>query len=255
MIDYFASKIIQSITNIPMKTAYLSDNNTQFDKLFKNYQQAKEEYLKLTNGLMPDMYFMFDTRFSLSTAMNISFGKSIKSGSAKSCYSRLIKLSDLWLTYETMLHMVKDQGFFADKNAKATAISEVQANKIFELNDILSSSNSQLAQKCFANSRKADKVKAYISFLAKDNTPSQVAILNRALFSFKSGNNLGIQEFTSFIFAIHNAFAKNGDTAISRVQNLELVKSLFEVLFDYLLLSTIKIATKLIENKTQELTN
>ncbi len=238
-----------------MKSAYLSDNNTQFDKLSSQYKEAKEDLLKLTNGQMSDTYFMFDTRFELSVSMNVGFGKRIKSSAAKACYSRLVKISDLWQTYETLLLMVKEQGFFADKNARAAAISEVQAIKIFALDDILKNSNSQLAQKCFSNSRNAEKIRNYISFLAKENTPSQVAILNRAIFSLKSGNNLGLQEFTSFIYAIHAAFAKKGDTSISRVQNLELVKNLFEILFDFLLLATMKIATKLIENKIQELTN
>ena len=83
-----------------MKSAYLSENNASFDKLFKKYREALEEFLNLVQGQLPVSYYAFDTRILLSTGLSVSFDKNkIKSKAARSCYSRLMKLSYMCFTY------------------------------------------------------------------------------------------------------------------------------------------------------------
>jgi hypothetical protein len=239
-----------------MKAAFLSENNAAFDKLFKKYREALEEFLNLVQGQLPVSYYAFDTRILLSTGLSVNFDKNkIKSKAARSCYSRLMKLSDLWFTYETLLNIVNEQGFFADKSAKATALTDKSAAEIFELTETINSVNILLNNHCLADSGKYKKIQDYLTFLAQGTNPTQVAVLNKALAAVKSKKNLGIQELTGWIYAIRNAFVINGDTSVSRIKNMDLAKILFEILYDFLLLVSIKIAAKLIYNKIKELSN
>ncbi len=239
-----------------MKAAYLSENNVAFDKLFKKYREALEEFLNLVQGQLPISYYAFDTRILLSTGLSVNFDKNkIKSKAARACYSRLMKLSDMWFTYETLLNIVNEQGFFADKSAKATALTDKSASETFELADILNTCNTILNTHCFTDPAKFKKIQDYLAFLAQGTNPTQVAVLNRALASVKSKKDLGIQELTGWIYAIRNAFIINGDTSVSRIKNMDLAKILFEILYDFLLIASVKIAAKLIYNKIKELSN
>lgn len=238
-----------------MKTTYLNENAALFERLFDKYAKAKEEFLHLTGGEMPASYFAFDTRFTLSASMNVSFDKkSIKSKSARSCYVRLIKLSDFWISYEALLRVVYEQGYYTDAKAKSTAIKTKEALEVFELEDIITNCNNQIKFNCLDSERYVQKIKDYITFLSQNSSTTQVAILNKALFSLKSIKPFEIQEITAIIYAIHNLLVSQGETSLARIKSLKLTKALFEILYDFLSLASLKIGTKLIKNKISEIT-
>ncbi len=238
-----------------MKATYLNENIALFNRLLDRYSKAKEEFLHLTGGEMPPLYFAFDTRFLLSSSLNISFDKNnILSKDARTCYVRLLKLSDLWITYEALLKILNEQGYNAEPAAKATALKDKDASEVFELDDILTNCNNQLKFNCLNNERFTKKIQDYLNFLAQNSSTTQVAVLNKALFSLKSIKPFNIQEIIAIIYAIHYLFINQGETSLSKIQNLLLTRFLFEILYDFLSLASLKIGTKLIKNKTVNIT-
>ncbi len=238
-----------------MKATYLSENYALYSKLLEKYNKAKEEFLHLISGKMPELYFAFDTRFTLSSSMDVSFNKNeIKSKSARACYIRLVKITDIWVTYEALLRIVYEQQYFRDINAKSTAIKDKEGSFIFELDDILTNCNNQLKFNCLNTERNIIKLQGYLSFLSQNSSTAQVAVVNNALYSLKSRIPFKIQEIIGLILGIRNMFVNKGNTSLAHIKNLKLTKSLFEILYDFITLASLKIATKLINNKIEEIT-
>ncbi len=238
-----------------MKATYLSENYALYSKLLEKYNKAKEEFLHLISGKMPELYFAFDTRFTLSSSMNVSFNKrQIKSKAARACYIRLVKITDICVTYEALLRIAYEQSYFRDINAKSTAIKDKEASEIFKLDDILVNCNNQLKFSCLNTERKVLKLQNYLSYLSQNSSTAQVAVVNNALYSLKSRIPFKIQEIIGMIYGIRNMFVNKGNTSLAHIKNLELTKSLFEILYDFIALASLKIATKLINNKIEEIT-
>lgn len=239
-----------------MKYAYISENNITFNNLLSGYNEAKEDFLNLAHGQMPANFYAFDTRFKLSSSMEVRYSnKIIKSKPAKTCYTRLVKLTDLWFTYEILLSILYEKAYFTDKTASSTAIKNEDSGVLFDLNDIVANLNNQLNHNCLTDSKSRIKIQDYISDLVKFASIGQIPILNRALAAIKSNKNLGIQELIAIILAVKILFVEKGDTSVARIKNLQLAKSFFEVLYDFLLLSSIKIATVVLKKSIFELTN
>lgn len=237
-----------------MKTTYLNENIALFGQLYETYSKSKEEFLHLTGGEMPALFFAFDTRFTLSANMHVAFDKnSIKSKDARACYVRLFKLSDFWVTYESLLRILYEQGYFTDINAKSTAVKDKEAVDVFELGDIITSCNNQLKYYCLNTERYTSKIRDYFSYLSQNSSATQLALLNKAVYSIKSEKPFSIQEIMAVIYAVHSLFFSKGETSLSRIKNLTLTKLLFEILYDFLNLTSLKIGTRLIQNKISDI--
>jgi len=177
----------------------------------------------------------------------------IKSKATKSCYIRLVKISDLWFAYESLLNIAYEQSFFADKTAKTNAIKDKEASEVFALDDLIHNCNNVLNNQCLNDADKNKKIQDYLTVLIQSTSSNQTATLTKALASVRSKKDLGIQELIGLIYEIRNLFVTKGDTSVAKIKNLDLAKSMFEILYDFLLLTCIKVATKLIYNKINEL--
>ena len=237
------------------KPIFLSENEASFSKLLSNYNRSREEFMNLVSGKIPELFFAFDTRFMLSSSMEISFNnKIIRSRSARACYVRLMKITDIWVTYETLLKIVFEQGYFNNITAKASAISETDASSVFELDQLILTCNNQLKANCLTSESYILKLQDYLTFLSKNSESTQVAVINKALYSIKSRTNFSVQALVAMTYAIRNLFIEKGDTSIAHIKNMQLTESFFEILHDFMILASLKIATKLIDNKIEEIT-
>lgn len=181
-------------------------------------------------------YEKFKERYSLAKAISsVSFSKEITSNIKKQCYSRLIKLCELWFAFEKFLNLLEELGFILDNTlSKPSLISEETINS-FDLHTVVKETSDEI-NVVFDTEQKKKKLKDFINHLHSKGDDRQKKLLNASVGKIDNieHNNLKLQEVLSMIYAIRNLHVHDGDTFIDAMKSFELMKDLLDILVSFI---------------------
>lgn len=182
-----------------------------------NYEKFRERYLAARGILL------------------VSFKAEIISDSKKQCYSRLIKLCELWFAFEKFLSILVEQEFVTNETAsKPSMITDELVNR-FELNELINNFSLEISM-IFETPQKKKKIKFFINHLHLKGDDRQKRLLNSAegRIDTLEHNNFKIQEILSMIYGIRNLHVHDGDTFIDIMKSFPLTKDFLDTLVEFL---------------------
>lgn len=195
-----------------------------------------EENYRAIIGQPSMNYEKFKERFLLAKSItNVSFSEDFKSQIKKQCYSRLIKLCELWFAFEKFLSVLTDQLFIVGENLNKPSKITDELLTSFELHEIVKNCNEEILLS-FDTDQKKRKLKSFINHLHSKGDDRQKRLLNSAenRIDNLAHNNFKVQEILSMIYAIRNLHVHDGDTFIDVMKSFELTKDYLYVLANFL---------------------
>ncbi len=212
-------------------------------KIISDFNNSFGNYNSLKQGKLINEFHRLNTRLDLVNGTKISFNKTIKGDDYKSSLSKLIKLNDIWFTYEAFLNFL-----YADKKvANIKSKTETFSSTIYESStdvdakSVLDEVNEILRENILNNNNRINDFSNLIDALKVNAGKRQKKLLDSSLLSIKKGNNLNHRELMGIVYAIRNSFVHSGNTSIQDIGNYKLSMRLFDVLGDFILLSICKI--------------
>lgn len=206
-------------------------------------------------------YSKFKERFSLAKSIStITFSSeadSEKSLGKKQCYSRAIKLCELWFSFEKFLHFLNEQSLVASpidsSSHKPSLITDALASES-GIADTVKEANETIEIN-FDTIQKKSKLKKFINYLHSKSDDRQKKFLNSAepkVDNIKH-KHLTIQEFLSIVYAIRNLHVHDGDIFIDAMGSFNLTKDFLDILSDLLEKTILLVWKKTLEKAVQKM--
>lgn len=195
-----------------------------------------EENYRAIIGQPSINYEKFKERFLLAKSITtVTFSEELKSQIKKQCYSRLIKLCELWYAFEKFLSVLTDQQFIVGDTLSKPSMITDELETRFELHELVKNCNDEILLS-FNTEQKKTKLKSFINHLHSKGDDKQKKLLNAAENKIDNlvHNGFKIQEILSMVYAIRNLHVHDGDTFIDAMKSFELTKDYLYILASFL---------------------
>lgn len=233
--------------------------NDKINKYFNNYKCQYDKYLEIMGSDISRSLRLFDIRMRLSFDISVTFNGTIsytKTKKARDTYSIIFKLHEVFFSLEALRHCGHEMGYNSNNGPIQSFSLEFIKNA--QLNDDLKCYSEKLKSLCNSKSF-FNNMNQYLnrfindqritSNIIKDNIRNVIKYLENEDFELSG------REFIALAYTERNMYVHNGETARMGMNNYNHRMKILNILYEYITIFNIKIATLYLENELKKRIN
>lgn len=180
-----------------------------------------------------------------------------KFGDLGLCHLMLYKFNDLWFAYEAFVQLYNNLNNPSIQNKVRWLTQGTNASylNLIEIQDAIARANRELNDK-FNSASHRQSLNNYVQYCISKARGGQIELLNSIIGKIDIKNsvrNLNITDWLSLSYAIRNNFVHNGETTVTTPElNYSKKKDLIVVLYELLVITSLRVTQKMIEDKINE---
>lgn len=227
-------------------------NDTIFEMDFETYKSRFIELKELSEYELPKTLCLFDIRFRLALSLQIGFDNTIsytKTKKTRKTYNLILKLNNIWFAYEGLYKLCYEMSYLKSSSTKSDPFTKEKVTELL-LDELVNNFGKYLNDNIYGNTRLRNDFINYLDYL-KCNSKGKTQMRLLESFSIKVSNNKfpKFNHILSLIYGIRNMYVHNTDTAKSGVNQYKTKIEALKNSNDFLRCATLRIATKVLEEK------
>lgn len=152
------------------------------------------------------------------------------------CYELMLKLSDLWFTFEHLLKVVKELFPWDAPSASKSNPFSAETRQRIGFTSISQQTTHTLRHHVFNEPRNRQEIYLLLSYLANNTYGSTRRIVEEIRVIIKSGDPFEACHYFSMIYALRNIYSHQGVAAALGGRDYTLKCRLYSILYDALVL-------------------
>ena len=216
-------------------------NQPLLEKLYPSYSNnAKLLVSKISDDRKLSRFDRFNKRFKISWGIEIEFTDDLRiiKEDTRACYRLMLKLSDLWFSFEHLVRTAAD-AIPNDMNTKSKSkVNFYQQRTQEELgfNKITDNFNQILTSKILHEKGWKQEINQLFAYLVSRTTGETKRIIADAILQIDQKKEFQAKHIFALAYGIRNIYVHEGVAAALGGKNYEVKKTLYQALYDTLIL-------------------
>ena len=215
------------------------------EEAFTDYSEVSKQVIKqIGNHRYLSEFDCFNTRFKLNIHMEVSYGDGLSKISREDtlrCYQLMLKLSDLWFSFEHLIKVMDSHGIYKSNPQKYRPYDEAFYHSC-GLRATTETVNESLYTELLAHPRNRQQLYLLVDYLAKRTKGGTKSCIQEVDARVRSRAPLLEEHFYSLCYGIRNVYVHEGVAAALRSKDYKFKVHLYSHLYDHLTISTVLLA-------------
>jgi hypothetical protein len=234
-----------------------TDGHEYFKWFHSTYENSFQ--LLLEKGGVTEAIRLFDVRLTAAIGTEISLNEHFRyadSDESQEAYTLMLKLSNIWFSYEALLHACEIEGLLKNPKSKIDALTNDTLSDLkhsYDFFDVQLDFWGMNGRITDDPSHRAD-LQEYTDHLIKGATSrEQKETLADVFNRFTNNDFFSIKEALSFAYAVRNQYAHAGESPHSGVKYLSTKIAALKASFDFIVLFCLRLGELLMDRRSSKL--
>lgn len=234
------------------------DSQLIIDKIYPEYKELMTE-IKRAKKEGDDLgeLIKFNRRIRISLGVTIEFGdiQETQKKEVKDSYVQMIKISDMWFSFEKISDIYKKQNKKESNKSKTKIFSEQEIEKI-GINESNKNFNTMLENLLSEDKKNRQEIHGVIlPYLCNNTTGGTKNTLDGISDKIKQCKELEMNEINALAYGIRNIYAHEGATAALGSSRYAQKNKIFKIIYDTLVINSFMICISVCKEKLAVLKN
>jgi hypothetical protein len=252
--EYLLLTMNDEITQKALSTA---KGNQYFD-WFKSTYEVAFENLAQKRGVTESIR-LFDIRLTAAIGTEILVNENFryaKLEEEKEAYALMLKLSNIWFSYEALMHACEKEGLLKNPKSKIDALGDDTLTKLTQEYEFF---NVQLdfwgmSGRIKGNSAHTLDLQEYIDHLTRSATSKEQQTTLKDVYNrFTNNDFFSIKEALAFAYAVRNQYVHAGEAPNSGVKYISTKIIVLRTSFDFLVLLCLRLGELLMDGRAHRI--
>jgi hypothetical protein len=241
----------------PPRALNTVDGHKYFEWFYSTYEAAFAQLSE--QGGVTEPLRLFDIRLTAAIGTEITLNEKFRhadSDDNREAYRLMLKLSNVWFSYEALIHACQVEGLLKNPSAKTDALNDDTISRLeheYNFFDVRLDFWG-MGGRIDGNPDHRSDLQQYIDHLTNGATSKEQKRTLADVYNRFTNNDLfSIKEALAFAYSVRNQYVHSGEAPSSGVKNISTKLVVLKISFDFLVLFCLRLGELLMDSRTARL--